>query len=55
MVPTPSSANNGYDHHGDDVKVEGEADLKRTPESSDISRPAKKMRMDSSPGIAGIP
>jgi hypothetical protein len=55
MIPTPSSANDGYDNRDGDVKVEGEADLKRNSEGSDMNRPAKKMRMDSSPVVAGIP
>lgn len=55
LIPTPLTANDGYDHREIDIHIEGEGDLKRTLEHSDISRPPKKMRMESSPAIAGIP
>lgn len=54
MVPTPSTANDGYEHREVNIRLEGDIDLKRSMEYSDISRASKKMRMDSSPTLAGI-
>jgi len=52
MIPTPSTAN---DHRDIEAHIDGENDLKRSLEYSDVSRASKKMRMDHSPAIAGIP
>jgi Fungal Zn(2)-Cys(6) binuclear cluster domain len=53
MVPTPSTGNDGYEHG--DVHMQGEVDLKRSLEYQDVSRPPKRMRMENTPAIAGIP
>ncbi|KAJ7107282.1 GTP binding protein [Mycena crocata] len=55
MLPTPSSA--GYEHRDGDVLVEGDLDLKRSLEHPDAGRPSpsKKLKVDGSPMIPGIP
>ncbi|KAF9013262.1 hypothetical protein BDQ17DRAFT_1487844 [Cyathus striatus] len=55
MIPTPSTGNDHLDHRELDDHLDDEVDLKRPLEHPDMSRAAKKMRMDSSPVIAGIP
>ncbi|PFH54063.1 hypothetical protein AMATHDRAFT_53868 [Amanita thiersii Skay4041] len=54
LIPTPSSAQDGYPVLGVDKHFEGEIDIKRPTEASD-GRPTKKVKMDSSPAISGIP
>lgn len=54
LIPTPSSAASGYDLR-EEVLIEGELDLKRTLDHPDVGPPLKKMRMDSSSILPGIP
>ncbi|KAF8073709.1 GTP binding protein [Lyophyllum atratum] len=51
MVPTPSTANDGYDPREGDIRAKSEFDLKRPLDYAEASRAPKKMRMESSPGI----
>ncbi|TFK40803.1 GTP binding protein [Crucibulum laeve] len=55
MIPTPSTGHDIHDHREGDIQLEDEVDLKRPLEHPEISRAPKKMRMDHSPIIAGIP
>ncbi|KAF8895495.1 hypothetical protein BD779DRAFT_1660294 [Infundibulicybe gibba] len=53
MVPTPSSSNEQRDR---DIHLDGDVDLKRGMDHSDLSRPLKKMKMENSPlATADIP
>ncbi|KAJ7288299.1 GTP binding protein [Mycena rebaudengoi] len=55
MLPTPASA--GYDHRDGGIHVEGDLELKRALEHPDAGRPSplKKIKVDGSPMILGIP
>ncbi|KAJ7505281.1 GTP binding protein [Mycena galericulata] len=55
MLPTPSSA--GYEARDGGVLIEGDLDLKRSLEHPDAGRPSpsKKIKVDGTPMIQGIP